>query len=199
MNVLIVIREWLQQAPWRYKIGVLAGIVVLIGAGFYYFEVTPKLERLAALEQKIKSLTARIEQERAKLAQLDQLKAEAERLEQELLAKKAQLPAKPEAIALLERISDLATQMGLNVKLWKPGEPVTDDSKLYVKLPVSVELAGEYHTVGRFFDRVQNSSRLMSVFNLQMGPATMDADKAAIHTVFDLAAFASEGAEDTQT
>lgn len=199
MNVIVVIREWLWQASLAHKVGILFGIVGIIGIALYYLVVTPQLDRLAALDQQIQGLAGQIDRERAKLAQLDQLIAEAKRLDQELAEKKAQLPAKPEAIALLERISDLAAEMELTVKLWKPGEPVEHESKLYVKLPVSVELAGGFHTLGKFFDQVQKSSRLMSVFNLRMGPAVVDAGKPAIQTGFDLAAFASEGDEDKRS
>lgn len=199
MNVMLMFREWLRQASLVHKVCSLFGIVGFMGIASYYLVVTPQLDRLASLDQKRHVLTGQIAQERAKLAQLDQLIAETKRLDQVLDVRKARLPAKPEAIALLERISDLAAEMELTVKLWRPGDPVEDDSKLYVKLPVSVELIGPYHTLGRFFDHVQKSSRLMSVFNLQMGPAVMDAGKTAIQTGFDLAAFASKGDDDTRS
>jgi type IV pilus assembly protein PilO len=66
-------------------------------------------------------------------------------------------------------------------------------------MPVSVEVAGGYHTAALFFDRVNKLSRIINVSNLAMGSPRIEQDRVVVQTVFDLTAFASPPASVTPT
>jgi type IV pilus assembly protein PilO len=90
---------------------------------------------------------------------------------------------------LLKQLSDMGVRLGLDIRLWKPGVRVEDPSKLFVKLPFSVELAGGYHTAALFFDRINNLPRIVSVSGVRMTNPKVEQDRVVIQTSFDLTAF----------
>ncbi len=60
-----------------------------------------------------------------------------------------------------------------------------------MKLPVSVEVAGGYHTAALFFDRINKLPRIINVSNLVMGSPKIEQERVVIQTVFELTAFAA--------
>jgi len=112
-------------------------------------------------------------------------------LEIELAAKKERLPPEEEAVMLLKQVSDLGLRLGLDVKLWKPGTQAEDPSKLFIRMPINVEVAGGYHTAAIFFDRISKLSRIVTVQDVRIGAARVDQGRVVTQTVFDLVAYAA--------
>jgi type IV pilus assembly protein PilO len=90
---------------------------------------------------------------------------------------------------LLKQLSDLGIRLGLDIKLWKPGNQADDPSRLFVRMPVSVEVAGGYHTAAMFFDRINKLPRIINVSDLRMGSSRIEQDRVVIQTLFELTAF----------
>jgi type IV pilus assembly protein PilO len=88
-------------------------------------------------------------------------------------------------------VSDLGVRLGLDIKLWKPGSPSEDASKLFVKMPVSVEVTGVYHTAALFFDRINRLPRIITVSGLKMGSPKIEQGRIVSQTTFDLIAYAA--------
>jgi type IV pilus assembly protein PilO len=175
--------------PLPQKVVLLVLLVVAIGAGFYYLVFADKDQAIVVLDDEIGKLEKEIDAATLKVKHLDTLAAANKQLEQELLKKKARLPQEEEAGVLLKQVSDLAVKSGLDIKRWRPGAQVMHSSKLYMSLPVSVEVAGGYHTAALFFDKISKLERIMNVSNLRLGSARIEGDRAVIQTVFELTAF----------
>jgi type IV pilus assembly protein PilO len=126
-----------------------------------------------------------------KVKHLDELIAANKQLEIELAKKKERLPPEEEAVMLLKQVSDLGIRLGLDIKLWKPGVKSEDASKLFVRLPVNVEVSGGYHTAALFFDRINALPRIVTVSNLKMGAPKTEKGRVVTQTVFDLVAYAA--------
>jgi type IV pilus assembly protein PilO len=124
---------------------------------------------------------------------LDELVAANKQLEIELAAKKERLPPEEEAVMLLKQVSDLGLRLGLDVRLWKPGTQSEDPSKLFIRMPINVEVAGGYHTAAIFFDRISKLSRIVTVQDVRIGAARIDQGRVVTQTVFDLVAYAAPG------
>ena len=122
---------------------------------------------------------------------LDELVAANKQLEIELAKKKERLPPEEEAIMLLKQVSDLGVRLGLDIKLWKPGAQSEDPSKLFVKMPVNVEVSGVYHTAVLFFDRINRLPRIITVSGLKMGSPKVEQGRIVSQTTFDLIAYAA--------
>lgn len=181
--------DWLETTPTRHKVGLLVLILGAMAGGFYYYIAQPKLDVITSLEAEVTKLEAEIQTNTVKVKHLDELFAANQQLEIELAKKKERLPPEDEAVMLLKQLSDLAIRLGLDIKLWKPGNQVEDPSKLFFRLPVNVEVAGGYHTAALFFDRIKNLPRIMNVSDLRMGAPKPEKDRIVIQTVFELIAF----------
>jgi type IV pilus assembly protein PilO len=179
----------LESIPVRQKAAALIIIMLAIGAGFYVYIAQPRLEVIEELERQVSKLDAEIQSNTVKVKHLDELIAANQQLELELARKKERLPPADEAVMMLKQLSDLAIRLGLDIKLWKPGAQVEDPSKLFLRLPVSVEVAGSYHTAALFFDRIRNLPRIMNVSDLKMGATKTEKDRVVIQTFFELTAF----------
>ncbi|TLY30797.1 MAG: hypothetical protein E6K63_00725 [Nitrospirae bacterium] len=183
--------ETLRTVPVAQKIALLGIIIGGLGVAFYYYVVEPKNEIIAQVQAEIGKLDAEIQTLVIKVKHLDELIAANKQLEIDLAKKKERLPPEEEAVMLLKQLSDLGVRLGLDIKLWKPGNPSEDPSKLFIRIPVNVEVAGGYHTAGLFFDRINKLPRIINVSDLKMGSPRIESGRVVIQSLFDLTAFAA--------
>lgn len=183
--------EVLRTVPLAQKIGLLVLTLAGIVVGFYYYIVEPKTTEIAGLQTEISKLDGDIQTLSIKVKHLDELIAASKQLEIELAKKKERLPPEEEAVMLLKQVSDLAIRLGLDVKLWRPSVKSEDPSKLFVRMPVNVEVAGGYHTAALFFDRINSLPRIVTVSGVKMGSPKSDKGRVVTQTVFDLIAYAA--------
>jgi type IV pilus assembly protein PilO len=183
--------ESLRNIPGAQKAVFLFLLVGLLIASFYFYIAEPKSAAIEALQADNAKLDSEIQTLTIKVKHLDQLVAANRQLEIELAKKKERLPPEEEAIMLLKQVSDLGVRLGLDIKLWKPGSPSEDASKLFVKMPVSVEVTGVYHTAALFFDRINRLPRIITVSGLKMGSPKVEQGRIVSQTTFDLIAYAA--------
>ncbi len=183
--------EGLRNIPTAQKVVLLFLVVGVLVAGFYFYIVEPKTAAIEALVADNTRLGTEIQTLTIKVKHLDQLIAANKQLEIELAKKKERLPPEEEAIMLLKQVSDLGVRLGLDIKLWKPGVPTEDASKLFVKMPVNVEVTGVYHTAALFFDRINRLPRIITVSGLKMGSPKVEQGRIVSQTAFDLVAYAA--------
>ena len=183
--------EVLRTIPLMQKVGLLALILGGIVIAFYYYVVEPKNTAIAGLQEQVGRLDQEISALTIKVKHLDELIAANKQLEIELAKKKERLPPEEEAVMLLKQVSDLGIRLGLDIKLWKPGGKSEDSSKLFVRLPVNVEVSGGYHTAALFFDRINSLPRIVTVSNLKMGSPKTEKGRVVTQTIFDLVAYAA--------
>lgn len=181
----------LRSVPASQKVALLLLLVGGMIAGFYFYIAEPKSESIATLEAENTRLDSEIQTLTIKVKHLDELVAANKQLEIELAKKKERLPPEEEAIMLLKQVSDLGVRLGLDIKLWRPGAQAEDPSKLFVKMPVNVEVAGVYHTAALFFDRINRLPRIITVSGLKMGSPKMESGRFVSQTTFDLIAYAA--------
>jgi type IV pilus assembly protein PilO len=183
--------ETLRNIPAAQKTVLLFLLVGLLIAGFYFYIAEPKSAAIEMLRAENAKLDSEIQTLTIKVKHLDQLVAANKQLEIELAKKQERLPPEEEAIMLLKQVSDLGVRLGLDIKLWKPGSPSEDASKLFVKMPVSVEVTGVYHTAALFFDRINRLPRIITVSGLKMGSPKIEQGRIVSQTTFDLIAYAA--------
>jgi type IV pilus assembly protein PilO len=175
-----------------YQKAVLGAIpAVVLLAAFVWFVYMPKKAEIAAIEQQIAQINNDINVNQAKARRLDELKLENAELAKQLTLLKEQLPPESEVATLLRQVSDLGIKTGLDFKLWKPSDRRPGASGLFTEIPVDVEVAGGYHAVGAFFDRIGTLSRIVNVSGLKMAGAKVDKGRFMIQTTFRATAFAA--------
>jgi type IV pilus assembly protein PilO len=183
--------DTLRTIPTAQKVVLLLLVVGILIAGFYFYIAEPKSAAIEALRTENARLDGEIQSLTIKVKHLDELVAANKQLEIELAKKKERLPPEEEAIMLLKQVSDLGVRLGLDIKLWKPGAQSEDASKLFVKMPVNVEVTGVYHTAALFFDRINRLPRIITVSGLKMGSPKLEQGRIVSQTSFDLVAYAA--------
>lgn len=191
MNLPSMNLEALRAIPLVQKVGLLLLILAGLVGGFYYVVAEPKAAEIEGLQGAIGTLDSEIQTLTIKVKHLDELIAASKQLEVELAKKKERLPPEEEAVMLLKQVSDLGVRLGLDIKLWKPSARTEDPSKLFVRMPVNVEVVGGYHTAALFFDRINALPRIVTVSGLKMGAPKMEKGRVVTQTVFDLVAYAA--------
>ncbi|HXV67864.1 MAG TPA: type 4a pilus biogenesis protein PilO [Nitrospira sp.] len=181
----------LRNVPAPQKALLLLLLVGGIIAGFYFYIAEPKSTTITLLQAENGRLEGEIQTLTIKVKHLDELIAASKQLEIELAKKKERLPPEEEAIMLLKQVSDLGVRLGLDIKLWRPGQQTEDVSKLFVKMPVNVEVSGVYHTAALFFDRINRLPRIITVSGLKMGSPKVEQGRLVAQTTFDLVAYAA--------
>ena len=183
--------DLLRSIPLVQKVGLLVMVLAGIIVGFYYYVAEPKSAEIAGLQGAISTLDTEIQTLTIKVKHLDELIAASKQLEIELAKKKERLPPEEEAIMLLKQVSDLGIRLGLDIKLWKPSAKSEDPSKLFVRMPVNVEVSGGYHTAALFFDRSNAMPRIVTVSALKLGARKFEKGRVVTQSVFDLVAYAA--------
>ena len=183
--------ELLRSVPLVQKLGLLVMVLAGIIVGFYYYVAEPKSMEIVGLQGAIGTLDSEIQTLTIKVKHLDELIAASKQLEIELAKKQERLPPEGEAVMLLKQVSDLGIRLGLDIKLWKPSPKSEDPSKLFVRMPVNVEVSGGYHTAALFFDRINAMPRIVTVSGLKMGAPKFEKGRVVTQTVFDLVAYAA--------
>lgn len=181
----------LRNVPASQKAALLFLLVGGMIAGFYFYIAEPKSAMITTLDAENSKLESEIQTLTIKVKHLDELVAANKQLEIELAKKKERLPPEEEAIMLLKQVSDLGVRLGLDIRLWKPGAQTEDASKLFIKMPVSVEVAGAYHTAAMFFDRINRLPRIVTVSGLKIGSPKIEQGRIVSQTTFDLVAYAA--------
>ncbi|MGB3940405.1 MAG: type 4a pilus biogenesis protein PilO [Candidatus Manganitrophaceae bacterium] len=183
--------EKLKNLTNTQKFVSLVLVIVIVSGAFVWFVFIPKSGEISTLRGEIGSLNNDINIHRTKVKRLDELVKENKELQAQLAMLKEQLPPEAEVEILLKQVSELGGRTGLDFKLWKPAEKKQNPSGLYTEIPVNVEVAGGYHALGVFFDKISKLSRIINVSNIRMGNAKPDQNKLLIQTSFSATAFAS--------
>lgn len=161
------------KAPLGAKIGVLAGVVVLLTVLNYFVVGMNFGAPISDLEDKIRR--AAVEQQRldkeyiektAIANNLNQFRREKELLEQQLREALAELPEDKNIEDLLQLFQDRALKAGLKIESIEPKAPATE--RFYAKIPIPMTVKGNYHEIATFFDALGRMRRIVNVSELQL-------------------------------
>jgi len=153
-------RKWWAAALIGLVIGViLAGVV-------HYFWLRGVNQDIVRKTGELKGLQDEIQKGRAAERKLSQFREEVKRLELELAKLLQVLPSARNTEDLIKRIETLTRQGDFTLKKFTPGEPVQKD--FYSEYPIDISLAGTYHNLALFFDRMSRFSRIINVEDMKV-------------------------------
>jgi type IV pilus assembly protein PilO len=139
---------------------------LLLCVGFYYLKYKPQAEQIRALNENIGVQEKKLKELKQAAAQAQVLEGEIAKLEEEFAQLLALLPDQREIPGLLDSISRMASQSGLEHVSFQPQPEQLHD--FYAAIPVRLELIGSYHELGAFLDRVSKLDRIVKVDNLSL-------------------------------
>jgi type IV pilus assembly protein PilO len=153
----------------RDQVMVLLVIVAVALIGLYYAYVySPKADVLADLQTHVDSLDMSNQRAKAELAKgnVEQLRAEAAKLQENLEVMRQLVPTSNEVPALLEQVSTAARRVGLDLATVKP-QPVIEGDQ-FDTYRYSVAVIGDYHALGEFLANVGSLTRIVAPVNLAL-------------------------------
>jgi len=144
-----------------HRILMCVATFIVITGSFVYFLYLPNFEKLAQLNSDYKNLENRLVSAKKKAAQLNQYREKMKTAEAQYKIAMKALPDKKEIPSLLTNITESGKDAGLEFLLFQPKSEINKD--FYAEIPVSIKIAGNYHNVGLFFDKVSRLSRIVNI------------------------------------
>jgi type IV pilus assembly protein PilO len=165
--------DQIAKTPVGVKVAVVAGVVVVLSALNYFALSATFGPSISAIEQKITRTDAEQKRLSADLAyktgianDLNRFRREREVLEQQLNEALAELPEQKKIEDILEQFQDRAQKAGLEIVSLEPKAQVPQD--FYAKLPIDMEVDGNFHEIATFFDSLGRLRRIVNVSGIQL-------------------------------
>ncbi|MCK4620091.1 MAG: type 4a pilus biogenesis protein PilO [Desulfobacterales bacterium] len=144
-----------------HRILICVATFIVITGLFVYFLYLPKFENLNQLNSEYKSLEQRLASAKKRAAKLNKYREDMKLAEAKYKIAMKALPDKKEIPSLLTSISESGKEAGLEFLLFQPESEINKD--FYAEIPVSIKVAGNYHNVGLFFDKVSRLPRIVNI------------------------------------
>ena len=176
-----------KKLPFWGQFAVVAGMAaILIGVAFTtYPNFNAMSKRNAEERAKLEGLQTEIRKGQAIEAKLPEFEKEIENLQLKLNDLLAILPTEPETGELLKWVKNLADQSNLDLRQFNPGALRTVE--FYKEFPILMDVEGDYHDLGVFFDRISKYSRIINVSGVAIN--AVGSPTHSIHSTFTATTF----------
>jgi type IV pilus assembly protein PilO len=161
----------LEKLPFYAQVLVFAGLAlgVVVAAYALWPNLGDMRKEIQDYEAQFTEKQAEIRKGQAAEQRLPELEREIEAKKQELADLEQILPNHRETGDLLRYVKNLGDQSNLDLKSFAPGG--LRPAEFYKEFPIEMQVAGRYHDLGIFLDRVSKYSRIINVDNLRIGAA----------------------------
>jgi type IV pilus assembly protein PilO len=174
-----------------FFVGVFFAVAAILG--FYMLVYRNQMPLLDQAERQEQELRASFEQKQRKAANFSAYKAQLAEMERSFGTMLRQLPGQTEIPNLLVDISQTGLGAGLEEELFQPMDEVRRD--FYAEKPIKIRLKGSYHEFGRFVSDIAALPRIVTLHDIEIGPA--EADAAADDLVLNVTAKTYRYVEET--
>lgn len=182
--------------PVRIAVAIVPSVILVVL--IVYLVILPKNDQVEVLKKEITKQEKDISKSQSMAQRLDELKAENERIRVELKDLEQYLPEEKEISSLLKQIEDLGRKAGLEILNWKPASKRRHSSGIVYEVPVSINLTGSYHSLGRFFSSLTQMDRIVNVNNINMGSPKLEGNEASLSISFSAVTFTAIPEEEAQ-
>lgn len=150
---------------------IVAGVGVLILVGFYFLFIADMRAKIAGIETQIGKLKIEIQNQENILKEGPKLKARIENLKRRLQTMVASLPEKQEIEVLLKKITDLLAETNLVATRFMPGKETIVQELYYAKIPITLNVRGDYYKQGSFLAALNGLPRIVNVPTISLREA----------------------------
>lgn len=178
----------------KYKMGIFAATILIPIIAFFFLFYSPKNKEIQALKKNNVFLKGEIQKVEAITDKLDEHKKESERVELQLKAASLLLPKQKEIPSLLTNISEQGTRSGLEFRSFTPRAERTE--QFYAIIPVAITVAGSYHKIGTFLDKLSKLNRIVAVNNINLAGAKQSGNEMELTASLELVTYRFHSAEE---
>lgn len=144
----------------------LIGTVAVLGALFYFLLYKGQMENADRLRRSIGDQEKKLAELKKAATEIEVVQKNLTQAEEQLNQALVLLPDRKEIPGLLENVSQLGAEVGLENLLFQPQPEQVQE--FYATVPIRLDLIGTYHELGLFLDRVSKLNRILKVENLNM-------------------------------
>ena len=170
------------KMPLGQKVGVVAGVVILLSAANWYFFIDPMQTQITSRQNSLRQLEDELIQKQSIANNLAQFKHEKEILERRLAQALTELPNESNIDDLIRSLSEIGTKSGLTITSIDP-QPEQRQS-FYASIPIVMAVTGNYHEIGVFLDALSKLARIVNVTNIKMGQARLINEKLVVNATY---------------
>ena len=167
------------KMPLGQKVGVVAGVVILLSAANWYFFIDPMQTQITQRQGTLHALEDELIQKQSIANNLAQFKHEKEILERRLAQALTELPNEANIDDLIRSLSEIGTKSGLTINSIEP--QAEQRQSFYASIPIVMAVSGNYHEIGVFLDSLSKLARIVNVTNIKMGQARVTNEKLVIN------------------
>jgi type IV pilus assembly protein PilO len=160
--------------PQSVQIAIFSVLMAGLASAFYFYYMSDLIRDRDSIYQDISKLEAAVAQGSAIESRLKRFKQEVVQLEARLAVLQSILPSEKETPMVLRSIQHMAEASNLKIKKFTP-QPVIP-RVFYSDWPISIELAGGYHGLGSFFEKVSQATRIIDVGTISINGVDKPSD-----------------------
>jgi type IV pilus assembly protein PilO len=160
--------EKIEKIKMPIRVLILVGTLGLLGGAFYFLVYQPKTDEIRKVRGEISTLKTQVMRARKEAKELPKWEAREVEVNEQFAQALKLLPNEKEVPSLLRNITKLGADSNLQFRLFTPKKESPEN--FYYRLPVSIEVSGNYHDVATFFDKVGRMERIVNILNVSMKP-----------------------------
>ncbi len=160
--------------PW-YGYVLFAGLIFGLAFLFYFKPQNAKLKELRAERIKVEQEVQNLKQ---KEKELNRIIADIAEMTAKLKTLEVNIPQRKETADILRQIQQLAYDSRLDVLRFAPGNEINKD--FYAEWPIPIQVSGNYHNLGTFFDKLSKFNRVFTIDNFTIKTLTRQTDLSTI-------------------
>ena len=172
MNINDLDFENVGSWPKLYKMVMIALVCAALAGGFYYYIVIDQFKQLEKVEAKEQTLKNQFKSKAALASNLEPYREQMKEIAVILEGLVNKLPSKKEIASLLDDISFIGSNNGLQFKSINWG--VKKAGKLAEEVPISIKVVGTYQQLGKFSADIAALPRIVILENLRLKPSGKD-------------------------
>lgn len=162
--------DWEEPGTWpalvKHVLLAIAAIATVVLC--YFFLIKNQLVILESAQVKENTLRTEFEEKAFEAANLDALRAQMAEMNRMFGALVSQLPSDTEVPGLLEDITALGTDNGLELNRVDLQEEVARE--FYIELPIDILVTGTYHDLGAFVSGIASLPRIVTLHDFEIDP-----------------------------
>jgi type IV pilus assembly protein PilO len=161
---------------------VIYALALLVIAGVsFWFLFRPKYTMIDRLDKQLVAVQNELAKAKKNAQELNDWRNKMKKKETQYKTVMRALPEKGEIPSLLAGSSQAGKDSGLEFLLF---QPKAESAKgFYAEIPVDINVAGTYHQVAVFFDKVANLPRIVNIRNIKISPQGGKGNEGQLTTV----------------
>ncbi|MGB1236780.1 MAG: type 4a pilus biogenesis protein PilO [Pseudomonadales bacterium] len=144
---------------------IVFALVIFLGLKYYISDKEALLARAVNEERDLKTQYSSVAN---RVANLDALRKQMTDVEEQFKEITRQLPTRKELPGLLEDITNIGLESGLNIQSIAVQAEKKD--QYYIELPIKISAQGTYHQVGQFVSGIAAIKRIVTLHDFSLTP-----------------------------